>query len=419
MEKTLTETQLYTLLESMRLINSTLDLGELLAIIMKEITENLNAERSTLYIVDHSRQEIWSKIAQGDKKLVIRQAIGKGISGYVAKTGKPLNIKDAYTDSRFNPEIDKKSGFRTRSVLSVPVFDMSKRIIAILQILNKKDGFFSQKDQTFTSVFADYISLAIQNAQLYQEALERKRLENEIAVASEIQKMLLPSQLPQLENYEVYAFQQPSRYIGGDYYDFFQNSENLFFILADVAGKGTPAALLMANLQATVHNLLGKCQNNQELIAMINNHLCSVTPVDKYATLVWGDLDLKTDEFRYIIAGHIPPLLFKQKDHSLHVTALTVSNIPVGMLPKVDFQQGSINLAPGELLIIYSDGITEAQNKRDQMFDDTRLINIVKRNINKRLDEIGSKIIHRVKEFARGGVYEDDITLLMVRRKPE
>lgn len=419
MEKTLTETQLYTLLESMRLINSTLDLDELLTIIMKEITENLNAERSTLYIVDHEKKEIWSKIAQGDKKLIIRQAIGKGLSGHVAETGKALNIKDAYTDNRFNPEFDKKSGFRTRSVLCIPVFDMSDRVIAILQILNKRDGFFSREDQTFTSVFADYISLAIQNAQLYREALERKRLEDEIAVAGEIQKLLLPSQLPQITGYEVYSFQQPSRNIGGDYYDFFLSEENLFLILADVAGKGTPAALLMANLQATVHNLLGKCQNNQELVSMINNHLCSVTPIDKYATMVWGDLDLQTNEFHYINAGHMPPLLFKQNEQVIRVSELTASSIPVGVLPQEDFPQGSISLTPGELLVIYSDGITEAQNKRNQMFDEDRLINIVRRNMNKELDEIGNKIIDRVLKFASGGVYEDDITLLMIRRKSE
>ena len=103
MKRTLTETQLYTLLESMKLINSTLDLDELLAIIMQEITINLKADRGTLYIVDETSREIWSKIAQGDKQLEIRQAIGKGISGYVAKTGESINIPDAYKDPRFNP----------------------------------------------------------------------------------------------------------------------------------------------------------------------------------------------------------------------------------------------------------------------------------------------------------------------------
>jgi len=417
MKKTLSENQLYTLLESMRLINSTLDLDELLEIIMKEITDNLNADRGTLYVVDHHKKEIWSKIAQGDIKLEIRQKIGQGISGYVAKTGKSLNIKEAYSDSRFNPEVDKKSGYRTQSILCVPVFDKVNQVIAVLQILNKNNGHFTQKDLTFTTVFADYISLAIQNAQLYQEALERKRLENEIAVASEIQKMLLPSHLPRFDDYEIFAFQQPSRYIGGDYYDFFPDTNHLFFILADVAGKGTPAALLMANLQATFHNLVGKSRNNTDLISLINKHLYSVTPPDKYATLVWGELDTQHHQLNYVIAGHLPPLHFKPTGKSIEVTELSPSSIPVGLLPKFDFQEGSIQLGPSELLLFCSDGITEAQNKKNEMFETPRLINIVKRNINRQVDQIGNNILRKVREFADGGVYEDDITLLMIRRK--
>ena len=419
MKKTLSQSQLNTLLDSMRLINSTLDLDELLEIIMKEITDNLEADRGTLYIVDHQKKEIWSKIAQGDKKLVIRQKIGKGISGHVAKTGKSLNIKDAYSDPRFNPEVDKKSGYRTRSILCVPVFDKVNQVIAVLQILNKTNGHFTAEDLTFTAVFADYISLAIQNAQLYQEALERKRLENEIAVASEIQKMLLPAHLPQLNNYEIFAFQQPSRYIGGDYYDFFPEGEELFFILADVAGKGTPAALLMANLQAAFHNLVGKNRNNIELISLINKHLYSVTPPDKYATLVWGELNTADHELNYVIAGHLPPLRFTPDGKLTKVTELSPSSIPVGLLPQFDFQQGSVHLAPSELVLFCSDGITEAQNRKDEMFETSRLIRIVKRNMNKPIDHIGNIILRKVREFTEGGVYEDDITLLMIRRKSD
>ena len=140
MEFQLTESQLYTLLNSMRLINSTLDLDELLAIIMNEVTENLEADRSTLYLVDEDKNEIWSKIAQGDNKLIIRQAIGKGISGYVAKSGEILNIEDAYQDQRFNPQVDKKSGYRTKSILCMPVRDKSGKILAVLQALNKNTG---------------------------------------------------------------------------------------------------------------------------------------------------------------------------------------------------------------------------------------------------------------------------------------
>jgi sigma-B regulation protein RsbU (phosphoserine phosphatase) len=417
MKRTLTETQLYTLLESMKLINSTLDLDELLAIIMQEITINLHADRGTLYIVDETSREIWSKIAQGDKKLEIRQAIGKGISGHVAKTGESINIPDAYKDPRFNPAVDKKSGYRTRSILCLPVLDKTGKIIAVLQLLNKKNGRFNKKDQQFASVFADYISLAIQNAQLYQEALERKRLENEIELAGEIQKMLIPASPPRLDNYEIFAYHHPSKFIGGDYFDFFLKPDSLSLIVADVSGKGIPAAMLMANLQATVHNLLSKTQSNKEIVSIINKHLYSVTTPDKYATLVWGDLRLTDHSLRYITAGHVPPLLFSKNGKSIQASELPQASIPVGMMPEFDFEEGMVQLHANDLLLVCSDGITEAQNKTEEMFESSRLKTIVQKNYLQPLDVIGNKIIQQVKDFSRNGSYEDDISLVMLRRK--
>jgi sigma-B regulation protein RsbU (phosphoserine phosphatase) len=417
MKRTLSEAQLYTLLESMKLINSTLDLDRLLSIIMQEITINLDADRGTLYIVDETSQEIWSKIAQGDKKLEIRQPIGKGISGYVAKTAETINIPDAYQDSRFNQEVDKKSGYKTKSILCIPVLDKTGKVIAVLQILNKKTGRFNKKDQNFASVFADYISLAIQNAQLYQDALERKKLENEIEVAGEIQKMLIPASPPQVDNYELFAFHHPSKFIGGDYYDFFLRPDSLSIIVADVSGKGIPAAMLMANLQATVHNLFSKNQSNKQIVSLINKHLYSVTTPDKYATLVWGSIGLIDHVFHYITAGHIPPLLFSKNGKSIQAAELPQASIPVGMIPEFDFEEGTAQLHPNDLLLICSDGITEAHNKNEEMFESKRLKQIVMKNYHQPLNTIGNEIIQQVKIFTRGGSYEDDISLLMIRRK--
>jgi sigma-B regulation protein RsbU (phosphoserine phosphatase) len=417
MKKILSKSQLYTLLESMRLINSTLDLDELLYIIMQEITENLSADRSTLYIVDEERGEIWSKIAQGNTKIEIRQSIGKGISGYVAETGETINIIDAYQDHRFNPEFDKKTGYRTKSILCMPVFDKMKKIIAILQVLNKKNGCFTKEDEAFTSALSDHIALAIQNAQLYKEALERQKLEKEINIAGEIQQMLLPKNIPTSQHYDFFAFHQPSRRIGGDYYDFFYDSEYLYLVLADVAGKGIPAAILMANLQATTHNLLEKYHSNPELVKAINKQLYSVTTPDKYATLVWGELDTHKHIFKYINAGNIPPFLYQREEIDITIKNLSEGGIPLGMFPEADFTEGSLVLKPMDLLLICSDGITEAQDFRGNMFEEGRLHKIVSDNFHLHIQDIGSEIIKKVQDFSRDGIYEDDITLILLRRK--
>ncbi|NIV13747.1 MAG: GAF domain-containing protein, partial [Aliifodinibius sp.] len=153
--------QMQALLESTRLINSTLDLDELLQIIVKVINRNLSADRTTLFLVDKEKGEIWSKVLLGDESLFIRQAIGKGISGHVAKTGEIINIPDAYKDPRFNPEVDKKSGFRTRSILCAPVLNKNAEIIGVIQTLNKENGEFNSNDVRFLQALAAHVAIAI------------------------------------------------------------------------------------------------------------------------------------------------------------------------------------------------------------------------------------------------------------------
>lgn len=418
-KRNLNEDQLYSLLESAKLINSTLDLEDLLTIIMQEITTNLAADRSTLYIVDRGKGEIWSKIAQGSQRLEIRQTIGKGISGWVAKTGKTLNIPDAYQDARFNPEVDRRSGYRTRSVLCMPVRDKQGETIGVVQVLNKKNGVFTREDEAFLEAFSDYIAVAIQNAQLYQEALERKKLESEMAVAAEIQRMLLPEKPTELDGYQIYAYQQPSRHIGGDYYDFFLQGDKLLILVADISGKGIPAALLMANLQATTRNLIETDKSNTEIVQCINRRLYSVTSSDKYATLFWASLDLKTHHLRYICAGHVPPILFSDRNGSITKRELGRGGIPVGMLPEFQYEEGTARLKPEDLVIICTDGITETQDRQGEMFETERVESIVEKHYHANASDIGQEIIRRVKEFSDDGVYEDDMTLVVLKMTGE
>ncbi len=172
------ERELYSIQRIGKALSSTLDLDELLKLIMQEITVLMDADRSTLYIVDHEQKEIWSKIALKAEVKEIRLPIGKGISGYVAATGEPINIPDAYQDDRFDPATDKKTGYRTRSILCMPVFEPLSKIedrktIAVLQVLNKRDGYFTSEDEELLEALASQVAISIANARLYQR-LEKK-----------------------------------------------------------------------------------------------------------------------------------------------------------------------------------------------------------------------------------------------------
>lgn len=403
-------------MESTRLINSTLNLDELLQVIVKVINRNLSADRTTLYLVDKDKGEIWSKVLLGDESLFIRQAIGKGISGYVAKTGEIINIPDAYKDSRFNPEVDKKSGYKTKSILCAPVMDKNDEIIGVIQTLNKTNGEFNTYDIRFLEALAAHIAIAIENAQLYQEALERKRLENEISLAGEINKYLLPQEIPQISGYEIFAYHQPSRHIGGDYFDFFQYPNHLMFILADVSGKGVPAALLMANLQAAFHTLCSEEIRCVPLIKKINSHFNLFTAPDKYATLFLGRLDLRTHQLEYINCGHIPPILLNYSSGRSEISHLEAGGVPLGFLEDFDFKSDKVEFKPESFLIICSDGITEAMDDKGKMFGRDRILQFTEKNVRLSTNKFGERFLKKVFQFSQDSIYHDDITLQIFKR---
>jgi K+-sensing histidine kinase KdpD len=164
------------LIEASRIINSTLDLDKLLGLILDAAAKSIEADRGTLYLVDPVKQELWSKVLQGSNMVEIRLPMGKGIAGYVAQTGEIINIPDAYKDSRFNPDIDKRTGYRTRNMLCMPMKNKDGKIIGVFQLLNKKDGAFAKDDEQFIDAFSAHASIAIENARMAQEMVQNERL---------------------------------------------------------------------------------------------------------------------------------------------------------------------------------------------------------------------------------------------------
>ncbi len=168
--------KLNRLIEASRIINSTLDLDKLLGLILDAAAKSIEADRGTLYLVDPIKQELWSKVLQGNNMVEIRLPMGKGIAGYVAQTGEIINIPDAYKDSRFNPDIDKRTGYRTRNVLCMPIKNKDGKIIGVFQLFNKKNGAFAKEDEQFIDAFSAHASIAIENARMAQEMVQSERL---------------------------------------------------------------------------------------------------------------------------------------------------------------------------------------------------------------------------------------------------
>ena len=210
--------KLESLIDAAKQLNTTFDLDKLLSIILDHATKNLNASRGTIYLIDERSHELWSKVVKGDGLVEIRLPIGTGISGAVAETGKTINLKDASKDKRFYPAIDKKSGFRTKTMLCRPMRDRKGAIIGVFQIINKKSGIFNRDDEFFLDAFSEHASLAIENARLFQADLEHARVNKEMQIAAEMQQQLFPREAIQIPSYELSATVQPCTAIGGDSY---------------------------------------------------------------------------------------------------------------------------------------------------------------------------------------------------------
>ncbi|MBA4311384.1 MAG: hypothetical protein C0417_02025 [Chlorobiaceae bacterium] len=406
--------KLENLIEATKNVNSTLDLDKLLKIILDTALKIVDGDRGTLYLVDEPKKELWSKLFVGKERVTIKLPIGKGIAGYVAATGDTLNIEEAYTDPRFNPAIDKKSGYRTKSILCMPLKNKEKKIVGVLQLLNKRKGIFTQDDEHFLRALSIHAAIAIENARLYESEKAFQQMREEVRLAAKIQLELLPKTNPKIQCYDIAGKSIPAKAVGGDYYDFILLDEShLGICLGDVSGKGLPASLLMANLQATLRGQsFGEC-SPKECLSRSNTLLYRSTSADKFVTLFYGLLDIKNHKLTYSNAGHDNPFLLTSGNSTKR---LKIGGIVLGIMEKFPFEEEVAELKSGDLIAIYSDGIAEAMNGKDEMFGEDRIFELLQSNRSESAEKIIDLIIEGVKKFAGATPQSDDITLVIIKR---
>jgi sigma-B regulation protein RsbU (phosphoserine phosphatase) len=406
--------KLQRLIGAAQTVNSTLDLDRLLSLIVEAALGIVDATGGTLYLVDESHQELWSKVLKGLELIEIRLPINKGIAGYVAATGDVLNISDAYLDPRFNPEIDGRTGFRTKTILCVPMRNKEKKIIGVLQLINKTSGLFSADDVSFIEALSVHAAIAIENARLYEQERLKIALEKDILAAREVQLALLPKEAPAIPCYDIRGASNAAQMVGGDYFDFIPLAQNrLAVCVGDVSGKGLPASLLMANLQAALRGQTIIMASPTVYLRRSNRLLWQTTAAEKFATLFFGILDCETHTLSYVNAGHNYPILFS---HSGDQRLLKTGGIPLGMLDDFDYEEEIVQFNQGDILLMYSDGISEAFNKDKEQFGDDRVISIVQNLRDESAQTILDSVLEAVRTHSAGTPQLDDLTVVVVKR---
>lgn len=298
--------------------------------------------------------------------------------------------------------------------IAVPVIGRRGRL-AVLALAERevRGGVtaFGDTDQETLALYASQAAVALENAGLHRESLERERLERELELAAAIQRQLLPREFPALPGFEILARTEPSRHVGGDVYDVMAAAAGVLMVVSDVAGKGVPAALMAASLHSALHVLARGCPPVAELTGMLHAHLIESIPDNKFATAFIACLR-PGGALEYVSAGHNPVLLIREAG-SVHW--LESTGPPLGLLPDPRFRAETVPLEPGDLVVAYTDGFTEAQSPLGEEFGEERLARVVVRQRRESLDQVMSSLLSAVQEFTGGAPAHDDRTLLALR----
>lgn len=288
------------------------------------------------------------------------------------------------------------------------------QVSGILLLSSKVAGFrYSSEDLTFLAILANQIVVAMENAELYRESLEKQRLEEELAVARQIQMGLLPRSLPALANFDFAAFIEPSRQVGGDYYDFIPVGDGRTGVaIADASGKGVPAALLIARMQAMMQSEVRFGKRVNEMMASVNLFISESTAQDRFATCFYIELDDNNRKAHYCNAGHNYPLLIRGDGQ---VEYLSAGGLLLGAFSEATYEIGATEMKPGDMLVMYTDGVTEAMDASRSEFGEQRLADDLIKIRSFPAEVVCSKIIKNVKQFAAGIGDTDDMTLVVVK----
>jgi sigma-B regulation protein RsbU (phosphoserine phosphatase) len=329
------------------------------------------------------------------------------------KNRAPLLINDLKNDGRF--QVGDYDIFPVHSLLCVPMI-LKGNMTGLLGVFNKKSPLgFTTDDQRLLAIISSQSAQVIENARLAEKEKALSHMQEELRLAYEIQTNLLPKEAPLLAGYDIAGKSIPAKEVGGDYFDFLTPEANhLAFCLGDVSGKGLPAALLMANLQAAVRGQAMAGTSLTSCLERANNLLFHNTSPEKFATLFFGCLDAASHTLHYCNAGHIHPFLIKSNGKNRR---LETDGMVLGCLDGIQFAQKETGLEKGDTLIVFSDGISEAINKAGEEFGENQLASLASSSSGLSATALIDKIFAAVNDHARNQPQMDDMTMVVVKRE--
>jgi sigma-B regulation protein RsbU (phosphoserine phosphatase) len=381
-------------------------LAELFPVILDLAIQAVNAQRGVLLILESDN--LVPKAHKGDGF-----RISSGVRDRVLKEKSSILVRDAQLDDAFKGRMSIVEQ-KVHTMMAVPL-QTKERIIGLIYVdspfvLRE----FTKDDLSLLTVMANVAAIRIENARLAEIEQTERIMQRELSQAAEIQGRMLPDKAPLVAGTDLAGYNAACRTVGGDYYDFFPYADGrVGLALGDVSGKGMPASLMMMGLQARVQVLAEEPQNLAAVVTRLNKITCQNCPSNRFITFFICVLNPATGELTYCNAGHNPPVLVRAGGS---VEYLEGGGPPLGILPSVNYAEYHVQLVPGDVLAIYSDGVTEAMNAKDEEFGDESFAEALKANRQKGAAEIVDAVTQALTAFTAGSPAADDITLVVARR---
>jgi sigma-B regulation protein RsbU (phosphoserine phosphatase) len=399
-----------------RAISSASSLERIMELIVRKCIKHLKAEQGAVMLLDPGDREkaFHTMIRRADTSAtILPYRLDSQLRGWMLKYRKPLLINDLQSDPRVKVDADKDQPIR--SLLSVPLL-YKGRMVGSLNAFNKRsDEGFTEADKRLLTIIGTESAQVIENARLYEEEQALLLMQKEMKLAYKIQVGLLPQAAPEITGYDIWGKSIPAKEVGGDYYDFVQMDEyRLGICLGDVCGKGMPAALLMANLQAALRGQVLQGLGPKGCLERANAHLLGSMDPGRFVTLFHALLDSRTHELSYSNAGHNYPFLFRA---GREATRLELGGVALGCLENVRYAEDQVAVAPGDIVLLYSDGITEAINKQEEPFGEERLSQIIAENCDDTARHLIDRVVEAVRLHSADLSQMDDMTAVVIKRQ--
>lgn len=400
-------------------------LPELLGRVIDAAREVLQADRGSVFLYDDATAELYMVTGTGIESL--RFPATQGLAGECATTRAILNIDDCYADPRFNQAIDRQTGYRTHCMIAVPLIGLENKLVGVMQLLNASQGRFSTSAQQIAQALAGQAAVAIQRQQLLEHQQVKLKLERDIAVAKSIQENVLPTQVLSPAGYDIAGFNRPADDTGGDIYDIVNlealrgqelaadHHSNVVVLLADATGHGIGPALSVTQMRAMFRMGLRLNADLDRLVEEIDYQLHEDLGGIRFVTAFVGVLDVKNHRVDYNSPGQGPLIHYHYQEDTFDMRK--ASGMPLGVMPDVSRDPVEpFELAPGDLLILLTDGFIEGVRADRKMYGEKRILELIRANRDCEAQILIEKLVASLDTFVDGNHQADDLTAVMVKR---